>query len=62
MKEVTPVSSFALFVSNMKSLYNWDVMSSGDFDPEHPKPVPVFVIKKRSYATVARQRGTEDNG
>lgn len=50
------MSSFAQFVSNMKSLHSWDVFSSGDFDPEHPRPVPVFVIKKRSYATVARQK------
>lgn len=56
------MSSFAQFVSNMKSLHGWDVFSSGDFDPEHPRPVPVFVIKKRSYATVAKQKGSEDNG
>ena len=56
------MSSFAQFVSNARSLWNWDVFSSGDFDPEHPRPVPVFVIKKRSYATVAKQKQEEKGG
>lgn len=56
------MTSYALFASKMKSVYGWDITSSGDFDPETPRTVPVFVIKKRSYATVAAQQGKKDNG
>lgn len=53
MREVTPLTAYQLFKGNMLSRYNWDIESSGSFDPEAPKLA--FVVK-RSYAQVAAQK------